>query len=82
MSEKPPTQGPEDETPTPLLGGIDGPADLHGLDDEQPPVVDNGPPTVRQDLPGALVIPVTDATHDDVEVAAGRNRLEEAAADE
>jgi 1-deoxy-D-xylulose-5-phosphate synthase len=35
MSEKPPTQGPEDETPTPLLSGIDGPADLHGLDDEQ-----------------------------------------------
>jgi 1-deoxy-D-xylulose-5-phosphate synthase len=35
MSEKSPTQGPEDEMPTPLLGGIEGPADLHGLDDEQ-----------------------------------------------
>jgi 1-deoxy-D-xylulose-5-phosphate synthase len=35
MSEKPPTQGNPDESPEPLLAGIDGPADLHGLDDEQ-----------------------------------------------
>ncbi|HET7508365.1 MAG TPA: 1-deoxy-D-xylulose-5-phosphate synthase [Solirubrobacterales bacterium] len=38
MSEKPPTQGHEedqDQTKEPLLPGIDGPADLHGLDDEQ-----------------------------------------------
>jgi 1-deoxy-D-xylulose-5-phosphate synthase len=35
MSEMPPTQGPEDETPKPLLSAIDGPADLHELDDEQ-----------------------------------------------
>ncbi|HMI82117.1 MAG TPA: 1-deoxy-D-xylulose-5-phosphate synthase [Solirubrobacterales bacterium] len=35
MSEKPPTQGNEDEIREPLLPGIDGPADLHGLDDEQ-----------------------------------------------
>ncbi|MEX2105523.1 MAG: 1-deoxy-D-xylulose-5-phosphate synthase [Solirubrobacterales bacterium] len=35
MSEKPPTQGPEDEIREPLLAGIDGPADLHGLDEEQ-----------------------------------------------
>jgi 1-deoxy-D-xylulose-5-phosphate synthase len=35
MSEKPPTQGPEDEKTEPLLSSIDGPADLHELDDEQ-----------------------------------------------
>jgi 1-deoxy-D-xylulose-5-phosphate synthase len=35
MSEKPPTQGPEEKTGEPLLTGIDGPADLHELDDEQ-----------------------------------------------
>ncbi len=38
MSEKPPTQGDADERDQieePLLPGIDGPADLHGLDDEQ-----------------------------------------------
>ncbi|HEV2857402.1 MAG TPA: 1-deoxy-D-xylulose-5-phosphate synthase [Solirubrobacterales bacterium] len=39
MSEKPPTQGTEederDQVTEPLLSGIDGPADLHGLDDEQ-----------------------------------------------
>jgi 1-deoxy-D-xylulose-5-phosphate synthase len=38
MSEKPPTQGNEDErgqAKEPLLPGIDGPEDLHGLDDEQ-----------------------------------------------
>ncbi len=35
MSETPPTQGNQDEAPEPLLAGIDGPADLHGLDDEQ-----------------------------------------------
>jgi 1-deoxy-D-xylulose-5-phosphate synthase len=35
MSEKPPTQGDADETREPLLPGIDGPEDLHGLDDEQ-----------------------------------------------
>ena len=38
MSEKPPTQGHENEkqqTTEPLLPQIDGPADLHGLDDEQ-----------------------------------------------
>jgi 1-deoxy-D-xylulose-5-phosphate synthase len=34
MSEKPPTQGEEDKR-EPLLPGIDGPADLHGLDDAQ-----------------------------------------------
>jgi 1-deoxy-D-xylulose-5-phosphate synthase len=34
MSEKPSTQEPE-ETNEPLLPGIDGPADLHGLDDDQ-----------------------------------------------
>jgi 1-deoxy-D-xylulose-5-phosphate synthase len=35
MSEKPPTQGADDEIREPLLPGIDGPADLHKLDDEQ-----------------------------------------------
>jgi 1-deoxy-D-xylulose-5-phosphate synthase len=35
MSEKPPTQGNEDKNREPLLPGIDGPEDLHGLDDEQ-----------------------------------------------
>jgi 1-deoxy-D-xylulose-5-phosphate synthase len=35
MSEKPPTQGHEQETAEPLLPGIDGPADLHELNDEQ-----------------------------------------------
>jgi 1-deoxy-D-xylulose-5-phosphate synthase len=38
MSEKPPTQGHEDEKDQikePLLSQIDGPEDLHGLDDEQ-----------------------------------------------
>jgi 1-deoxy-D-xylulose-5-phosphate synthase len=38
MSEKPPTQGNEDDRDRieePLLPGIDGPEDLHGLDDEQ-----------------------------------------------
>jgi 1-deoxy-D-xylulose-5-phosphate synthase len=38
MSEQPPTQGHEDEkqqTTEPLLPQIDGPADLHGLSDEQ-----------------------------------------------
>jgi 1-deoxy-D-xylulose-5-phosphate synthase len=35
MSEKPPTQGNEDEIREPLLPGIDGPEDLHGLDEEQ-----------------------------------------------
>jgi 1-deoxy-D-xylulose-5-phosphate synthase len=35
MSEKPPTQGPEKETKEPLLTAIDGPSDLHELDDEQ-----------------------------------------------
>ena len=38
MSEKPPTQGNEDDRDRieePLLPGIGGPADLHGLDDEQ-----------------------------------------------
>jgi 1-deoxy-D-xylulose-5-phosphate synthase len=38
MSEKPPTQGHEDnrdQIQEPLLSRIDGPADLHGLDDEQ-----------------------------------------------
>jgi 1-deoxy-D-xylulose-5-phosphate synthase len=38
MSEKPPTQGPDedkDQMSEPLLPGIDGPADLHDLSDEQ-----------------------------------------------
>jgi 1-deoxy-D-xylulose-5-phosphate synthase len=35
MSEKPPTQGNEDDKPELLLPGIEGPADLHELDDEQ-----------------------------------------------
>jgi 1-deoxy-D-xylulose-5-phosphate synthase len=35
MSEKPPTQGNEDDKPELLLPSIDGPADLHELDDEQ-----------------------------------------------
>jgi 1-deoxy-D-xylulose-5-phosphate synthase len=35
MSEKPPTQGNEDDRAEPLLPGIDGPQDLHGLDDAQ-----------------------------------------------
>jgi 1-deoxy-D-xylulose-5-phosphate synthase len=35
MSEEPPTQGNEDDNREPLLPGIDAPADLHGLDDEQ-----------------------------------------------
>ncbi|HEX5610606.1 MAG TPA: 1-deoxy-D-xylulose-5-phosphate synthase [Solirubrobacterales bacterium] len=35
MSEKPPTQGNQDDRSEPLLPGIDGPADLHELSDEQ-----------------------------------------------
>jgi 1-deoxy-D-xylulose-5-phosphate synthase len=35
MSEKPPTDAHDEDKREPLLGGIDGPADLHGLDDEQ-----------------------------------------------
>jgi 1-deoxy-D-xylulose-5-phosphate synthase len=35
MSEKPPTQGADTERQEPLLPGIDGPADLHGLDEAQ-----------------------------------------------
>jgi 1-deoxy-D-xylulose-5-phosphate synthase len=35
MSEKPPTQGDDKEKTETLLTAIDGPADLHGLDDEQ-----------------------------------------------
>jgi 1-deoxy-D-xylulose-5-phosphate synthase len=35
MSETPPTQGTEDKNREPLLPGIDGPEDLHGLDEEQ-----------------------------------------------
>jgi 1-deoxy-D-xylulose-5-phosphate synthase len=35
MSDQPPTQGTEDEKREPLLPGVDGPEDLHGLDDEQ-----------------------------------------------
>jgi 1-deoxy-D-xylulose-5-phosphate synthase len=35
MSEQPPTQGPEDDRTETLLAGIDGPADLHELDDQQ-----------------------------------------------
>src|SRR5215218_3060096 len=38
MSEKPPTQGNEDDKDRidePLLPGVDAPQDLHGLDDEQ-----------------------------------------------
>jgi 1-deoxy-D-xylulose-5-phosphate synthase len=35
MSDKPPTQGSEADSTETLLAAIDGPADLHGLDDEQ-----------------------------------------------
>ncbi len=35
MSEKPPTQGTENDNTEALLAGIDGPADLHELGDEQ-----------------------------------------------
>jgi 1-deoxy-D-xylulose-5-phosphate synthase len=35
MSEKPPTQGHGEEAAEPLLAGIDGPADLHELDEQQ-----------------------------------------------
>ncbi len=35
MSEKPPTQGTENDNTEALLAGIDGPADLRELDDEQ-----------------------------------------------
>jgi 1-deoxy-D-xylulose-5-phosphate synthase len=35
MSEKPPTQGTENDNTAALLAGIDGPADLHELSDEQ-----------------------------------------------
>jgi 1-deoxy-D-xylulose-5-phosphate synthase len=35
MSDQPPTQGAENEKREPLLPGIDGPEDLHGLDEEQ-----------------------------------------------
>jgi 1-deoxy-D-xylulose-5-phosphate synthase len=35
MTDTPHTSDHEDEAPEPLLGGIDGPADLHDLDDEQ-----------------------------------------------
>jgi 1-deoxy-D-xylulose-5-phosphate synthase len=35
MSDKTPTEGNSDESQAPLLAGIDGPADLHELSDEQ-----------------------------------------------
>ena len=35
MSEQPPTQGSEEDNTEQLLAAIDGPADLHRLDDEQ-----------------------------------------------
>ncbi len=35
MSEQPPTQGNEEDIREPLLPGIEGPGDLHALDDEQ-----------------------------------------------
>ncbi len=35
MSEQPPTQGSEEDNTAQLLAAIDGPADLHELDDEQ-----------------------------------------------
>jgi 1-deoxy-D-xylulose-5-phosphate synthase len=35
MSDKPPTQGTEGDNTEALLAGIDGPTDLHELDDEQ-----------------------------------------------
>ena len=35
MSQQPPTQGSEDDNTEQLLAAIDGPADLHELDDEQ-----------------------------------------------
>ncbi|HEX5712207.1 MAG TPA: 1-deoxy-D-xylulose-5-phosphate synthase [Solirubrobacterales bacterium] len=35
MSEQPPTQGSEDDNTKQLLAAIDGPADLHQLDDQQ-----------------------------------------------
>ncbi|HEV7769238.1 MAG TPA: 1-deoxy-D-xylulose-5-phosphate synthase [Solirubrobacterales bacterium] len=35
MSDKPSTQGDEQDKNKTLLNGIDGPADLHGLDDQQ-----------------------------------------------
>ncbi len=35
MTDKPPAQGAEEEIREPLLPGIAGPADLHGLDEEQ-----------------------------------------------
>jgi 1-deoxy-D-xylulose-5-phosphate synthase len=35
MSDKTPTEGKSDESQPPLLAGIDGPADLHELNDEQ-----------------------------------------------
>ena len=35
MSEQPPTQGHEDDNTADLLAAIDGPADLHQLDEEQ-----------------------------------------------
>jgi 1-deoxy-D-xylulose-5-phosphate synthase len=35
MSEEPTTQGNQDDKSEPLLPGIDGPADLHGLDEAQ-----------------------------------------------
>jgi 1-deoxy-D-xylulose-5-phosphate synthase len=35
MSEKPPTQGDGNDDREPLLPGIDGPEDLHGLDEDQ-----------------------------------------------
>jgi 1-deoxy-D-xylulose-5-phosphate synthase len=35
MSDKPPTQGNENENREPLLTGIEGPEDLHGLDEDQ-----------------------------------------------
>jgi 1-deoxy-D-xylulose-5-phosphate synthase len=35
MSEKPPTQGNEDDKAEALLAGIEGPADLHEFDEEQ-----------------------------------------------
>ena len=35
MSDQPPTQGTEEDNREPLLPGIEGPEDLHGLDEEQ-----------------------------------------------
>src|SRR5262249_59750057 len=54
----------------------------HDLDEQQPRArVADGPAAVPQDDQGAAIVPVVDDPLHDVQVTAGRDRLEEVAAD-